>query len=252
MAAMKFTKCTATVAALLINSGVPAAPPGDRSALVQAWPQLHTPDQITPAVLPYLACLYAERNLPPLRGSDGVPIAYDKSRGDCTAVRAAAAADAARLLAGHPAPRGMSAGALIERTLTDIDAYVAALPILGSSGADRSAVVGVPLMIEDEVQPAYARYDECLKTQVSESQVTADTIVTKFNEAMTTCRSVRDDAVVQATKALATKGWDEERRRRAAENTFAKVDEAWLAIGRQYQILLFEKASEPAAETPPR
>jgi len=27
----------------------------------------------------------------------------------------------------------------------------------------------IPVTIEDEVQPAYARYDDCLKTQVSNS-----------------------------------------------------------------------------------
>jgi len=39
-------------------------------------PTLHTPDVIAPAVLPYLACLYAERGLPLLRANDGSQIAY--------------------------------------------------------------------------------------------------------------------------------------------------------------------------------
>ena len=91
-----------------------------------------------------------------------------------------------------------------------------------------------------------ARYDDCLKTQVSESPVTAATIMAKFREAMTTCGSVRDFAVAEVTKALIAKGWDEATRARAAASTFAKVDESWLAMGRQYQEALLQKAAGAA------
>ena len=119
-------------------------------------PTLHTPDVIAPAVLPYLACLYAERGLPLLRATDGSQVAYDKSGSDCSAARTRAGEDAAKLLQGKPVPGGLSAAAFIDQTLADMDAYVASLPMTESASA-QSAVVGIPVTIEDEVQPAYNR-----------------------------------------------------------------------------------------------
>jgi hypothetical protein len=216
----------------------------EATVVTRARPQLHTPDQIAPAVLPYLACLYAERGLPLLRATDGTEVAYDRSASDCSAARARAQADAAKLLQGKAAPDGSSAGEFIDRTLAEMDAYVASLP-LSQAGqrAAQSAIIGIPVTIEDEVLPAYARYDDCLKTQVSNSRLSADTIMAAFKTAMTKCASVREYAVGQAAKALVTKGWDEATRARAAENTFAKADESWLAMGRQYEETLLERAS---------
>ena len=216
-------------------------------------PTLHTPDVIAPAVLPYLACLYAERGLPLLRAADGTQVAYDKSGSSCSAARARAIADASKLLEGKPAPDGLSAAVFIEHTLADMDDYVASLPVTtGQTSQGQSAVIGIPVTIEDEVQPAYARYDDCLKTQVSGTPVTAATIMAKFREAMTICTSVREFAVAEATKALVAKGWDEATRARAAANTFAKVDESWLAMGRQYQRqLLLPKEARAATGQPP-
>lgn len=214
-----------------------------RAQPLSPMPTLHTPDVIAPAVLPYLACLYAERGLPLLRATDGSHVAYDKSGSGCSAARARASADAAKLLQGKVVPDGLSAGVFVERTLGDMDAYVASLPVAHA----QSAVIGIPVTIEDEVQPAYARYDDCLKTQVSSSPVSADTVVAKFREAMSTCGSVRTYAVAEAAKALTGRGWDEATRTRAAETTFAKVDESWLAMGQQYRDMLLERAAKAAA-----
>src|SRR3954453_974344 len=86
---------------------------------------LHTPDVIAPAVLPYLACLYAERGLPLLRAADGRQVAYDKSGIGCSGARARALADASKLIGGKPVPDGLSPDAFIEQTLGDMDGYVA-------------------------------------------------------------------------------------------------------------------------------
>jgi hypothetical protein len=110
------------------------------------------------------------------------------------------------------------------------------------------SVIGIPVTIEDEVQPAYARYDECLKTQVS-GRVSPDTILARFREAMATCASVRSYAVSEATKALSAKGWDEATRARAAESTFAKVDESWLVMGQQYREILLQEAIKTIQST---
>jgi len=76
-------------------------------------------------------------------------------------------------------------------------------------------------------------------------------MIAKFREAMTTCGSVRDYAVSEAVKALVAKGWDEPTRTRAAETTFAKVDESWFAMGRQYQEMLIRRAAELGAKAAP-
>ena len=211
-------------------------------------PTLHTPDVIAPAVLPYLACLYAERGLPLLRATDGSQVAYDKSGSDCSAARTRAGDDAAKLLQGKPVPAGLTAAAFIDQTLADMDAYVASLPMTESASA-QSAVVGIPVTIEDEVQPAYNRYDDCLKTQVSNTPVTSHTIEAKFREAMTNCAGVRSFAVAEASKALSAKGWNETTRARAAESTFAKVDQSWLAMGRQYEAALRAREAKVRARS---
>jgi hypothetical protein len=227
--------------ALLAASGTPTAAQQPLSPM----PTLHTPDVIAPAVLPYLACLYAERGLPLLRASDGSQVAYDKSSSDCSAARAQAGADAAKLLQGKPVPDGLSAAAFIDQTLEDMDAYVASLPMAQGASAQSGAVIGIPVTIEDEVQPAYNRYDYCLKLQAGNTPVNSRTVLAKFREAMASCAGVRSFAVSEASKALSAKGWDEATRTRAAESTFAKVDQSWLAMGQQYEALL--RARDAAA-----
>jgi hypothetical protein len=238
---------------LLLLSVAAGAPPVDPSAVTRARPQLHTPDQIAPAVLPYLACLYAERGLPLLHASDGAQVAYDKSTSDCSAARSQAKADAAKLLQGKPVPDGVSAGEFIDRTLADMDSYVASLPTSNQAHpSTQAAVIGIPVTIEDEVQPAYTRYDDCLKTQVSNTPVTADAVIKLFRQAMTICGGVRDYAVSEAAKALIAKGWDQATRERAAQSTFAKVDESWLAMGHQYQEMLLQRAAKVSTSRVPK
>ncbi len=218
----------------------------DATPVTQAAPQLHTPDAIAPAALPYLACLYASRGLPLLRGSDGNQINYDKNGGDCSAARAHAKADALRMLGQAKIPGGISPSQYVEDALAEMDAYVASLPVRRSAdGSARLSIVGLPVTIEDEVQPAYNRYEGCLKDQAGDTPFTVDSLMTVFQQAMTICRSVRDSAVTEAENALAKRGWDAAARAKAAENTFSKVDESWLAMGRQFRDSLLARLSRP-------
>src|SRR3954469_18538727 len=91
------------------------AAPGTGAEPLGPMPTLHTPDVIAPAVLPYLACLYAERGLPLLRATDGAQVTYDKSTKDCSAARVRAIADASKLLQGKAVPDGLSPGLFIEQ-----------------------------------------------------------------------------------------------------------------------------------------
>jgi hypothetical protein len=227
----------------LVVAGNAAAQSVDSSAVTRSQPQLHTPDEIAPAVLPYLACLYASRGLPLLRGSDGRQIGYDKNDADCSAARKQAQADALKLLDHKSIPGGASAAAFIDDALSQMDSYVASLPVRSAAAPGGQSVLGLPVTIEDEVQPAYNRYVGCLKDQVGDTPVSVDTILTVFQQAMTVCRTVRDSAVIEAEAALVKKGWDATARAAAANNTFAKADESWLAMGRQFRESLIAKGS---------
>lgn len=207
----------------------------DTSAVTQAQRVLHTPDAIAPAVLPYAACLYGVRGLPLLQGSNGALIKYDNRDGNCSAERRRAKSAALKLLGNGPVPGGGTSAAYVEDALSEIDAFVQSLP-RGTAGASaHPPAIGIPLMLEDEVRPAYDHYESCLKTQVSFSQVSVDTILTVFMRAIDICRSVRESALIEAENALAKKGWDQTRRTKAAESTFATADQSWLELGRQYR-----------------
>ena len=211
------------------------------SQVAQQMRQLHTPDAIAPVVLPYLACLYAARGLPLLRGSDGAQVSYDESGNDCSAARRRARADALKLLEDKPLPDAALPDAFVEQTLLEMEQYVASLPVRDAHGATQAAVTGLPITIEDEVQPAYNRYQDCLRTQLTDASVTPATVVALFEQALTICRSVRELAVHQAEGALTSKGWDITTRAKAAESTFAKADESWLAMGQQLRQALIAR-----------
>ena len=145
------------------------AQPIDTSPVTQARSVLHTPDAIAPAVLPYVACLYAVRGLPFVLGSNGRHISYATSDGNCSAERRRAKADAIKLLENKPIPGGGAATSYVENVLAEIDVFVG--PVRGAQASTPSPPVGIPLTIEDEVQPAYDRYEDCLKTQVSDGAI---------------------------------------------------------------------------------
>src|SRR3954447_6567158 len=88
----------------------------------------HAPDQIVPAVLPYLACLYASRGLPLLNGTDRQSIASKVLiGGDCSAIRRRAERDAVSLLRDKAAANSDSPEATVNNTLSSMDSYVGAL-----------------------------------------------------------------------------------------------------------------------------
>jgi len=227
-----------------------AAQAVDTSAVTGAQQQLHTPDVIAPEVLPYLACLYAARGLPLLRGSDGRQITFEKNGTDCSAARRRAESDALKALAGKRLPERVAPQAFVDRALGEMDRYAAPLPDQQNVGGER--LVGLPITIEDEVQPAYDQYENCLKTQVQDTPISPDTLVAMFQQAISICRSVRDLAVTEAQDALVAKGWDAATRAQAAQSTFAKADEAWLVLARQFRDSLSARSAAKAANAKTR
>src|SRR5438067_2401192 len=90
------------VLAAISGGGVGSA--ARSNPVTQLRAELHTPDEIAPAVLPYLACLYSARGLPLLRGRDGVQVEFEASGDDCSAERRLAIVNALKLLKGKPVP----------------------------------------------------------------------------------------------------------------------------------------------------
>jgi len=218
--------------------GIAAAPPPqpiDSSPVTRPQSVLDIPDPIAPAVLPYLACLYDVRGLPFVLGKDRTQISFHKSNGNCTEERQRAQANAIALLQKNQASGHVEPRAYVENALSKVDEFVASLPVgQHAETSGHEPPVGVPFTLEDEVKPAYNHYEDCLKTQVSYTSLTIATIMSVFKQAMAVCWSVRASAVADAENALSQKGWDEATRARAAENTFATADQAWLEMGRQF------------------
>lgn len=207
----------------------------DTSPVTRAQSVLRTPDIIAPAVLPYAACLCGAHGLPLLLGSDGKQISYDANDKDCSVARRRAAIEALKLLRHTAVPGGRTASEYVDSALTDVDDFVKMQAARQGSDRSKSGVFGLPFILLDEVQPAYEQYEDCLKAQVSYSQVSIDTILQAFRQAMSTCRSVRDYGVAEAENALAKKGWDAATRAKAVESTFATADRSWLIMGAQFR-----------------
>jgi len=85
-----------------------AAPAAAQTSSPMTLPQsvLHTPDMISTAVLPYLACLYGIHGLPVLKGNDGNKIAFDKNDSNCSATKRRAKTAALKLIADKSVPGG--------------------------------------------------------------------------------------------------------------------------------------------------
>src|SRR3954469_3040656 len=107
---------------VLLGLATQVSTPRDKlTSVAQAQAQLHTPDEIAPAVLPYLACLYAARGLPLLRGSDGSQISFRKEGNDCSLARSRAHADAVKLLEHKKTPGDRTATEFVEEALSEMD-----------------------------------------------------------------------------------------------------------------------------------
>ena len=115
--------------ALLMMVGVQEDRPQTGTVVVESGP-LTIPDEIAPAVIPYMACLTAAKGSP-LRNGPGAPEALPgryKVGQDCSAVRAEASRNADRMLKGKRSRKERAD--LVNSTLTSIDTFVGSLPSL--------------------------------------------------------------------------------------------------------------------------
>lgn len=215
--------------------GSPPARVVDTTPVIEAPLYVNTPDVVLPAMLPYVSCLVTMRGLPLV--VHGQRVDGKTTSGDCSAKRARARAEALNLLSGKPAPGGVSKSAFVDSVLANIDASASRLPTtIGDKSHRTTSVVGISFFIQDEVRPAYERYEDCLKTQVGSTEVSSVTVQTVFRRILDICWSVREASVQEATNALKKKkGWDATTSAREAESTFANADRSWLETGRQFQ-----------------
>lgn len=217
---------------------------------------LHTPDEIAPAVLPYLACLYASRGLTLLNGTDDRPMIADNIGigDDCAAVRQRAHDDALKLLASRPESVGTDRPSVVDQALTDIDAYVESLPSSRSGEAPSGIpqVSGLPVTMEDEVQLAYEKYQSCLTAKVRGIPLTAANALSAFDLALAACSTTRAESLEEAEVSLIAKGWGEGERKKAAQQTFAQADKSWQTMGRRLHEALLRQAGEGAPVAPDR
>ena len=162
--------------ALSLSATQAADPPAGADpkprTLVRAVPlgTLNIPDEVAPAVLPYLECLYGSRGIE-FRSRDGTPQPSAAPRGaDCTALRREAADRADRLLRNRSLGTASRRAEYVEIVLARVDDFVAgaATPPRDVSPAAPIGIVRRPnvaiLDIPDELAPAIVPYSRCLHT----------------------------------------------------------------------------------------
>lgn len=107
---------------LFVTAQATSAPPVMERAVPME--RLEIPDEIAPAVVPYMRCLMGSRGVPEGRPGTAAARAPSAAPGtDCTPVRAAAARNAEAMLAAQHRGTPQERTALIERTLGSIDGF---------------------------------------------------------------------------------------------------------------------------------
>jgi hypothetical protein len=119
----------AGLAAIFIMSVDPtaASPAAQPATVARAAPlgRLTIPDQIAPAVVPYLQCLYASHGVE-IRSSDGRPQRPAVARGaDCSAQRLEASQRAEQMLRNQHRGSREERDRFVERVLASIDSFAA-------------------------------------------------------------------------------------------------------------------------------
>jgi hypothetical protein len=113
---------------------------GDRVAIAAVTRRLDIPDEIAPAIVPYMMCLSASAGTPVYtEGKKRLippPPGIGKGAG-CSAQRARAAVDAEQLLRRRGGRNKKARRALIEKTLAEIDAFERAPAAPPRAGNDR-------------------------------------------------------------------------------------------------------------------
>lgn len=208
---------------LLVLAAVQAAsPPAAMPPVVErAVPEvrLDIPDEIAPAIVPYMRCLAASRGVPiraPGHGAVEPPTAAVGA--DCTPVRAAAARNAETMLAAQHRGTREERAALIERTLAGVDGFAnmsaSAPPSERKPDAAQAAAPGDGLEVTTSfhappaINEAIAPYVDCFTRAVGEGSqragpVHADGMRRIIDQAKAGCAAVRAQARVQAIRLIA-------------------------------------------------
>jgi hypothetical protein len=119
-------------------AGQLAAPPSPPPVLSRSvmTSRLVIPDEIAPAVVPYLTCVFAQKGVD-VRGTSLTPAANDVADG-CTKARKEAVANSERMLRKQGGRSSAERSTFIEKTLTDLETFASA-----SAGASPGLRAGV-------------------------------------------------------------------------------------------------------------
>jgi hypothetical protein len=101
-------------------------PPPPTLASDRPMGHLNIPDEIAPAIVPYVNCVMASRGVQMRSSGNAVQAPAVPAGSDCTPARAEAARQADAMLAGQHRGSRQQRQALIERTLTNVDNFAAA------------------------------------------------------------------------------------------------------------------------------
>lgn len=115
----------ALAALLAAQASAPSAPPPPVLRREQAMARLVIPDQIAPAILPYLRCRLDSIGQPVYSGTGGPRVQSSVPVGaDCSSARTEAARRAEQMLVEQRRGDAAERRAFIERALVDVDTFV--------------------------------------------------------------------------------------------------------------------------------
>ena len=192
-----------------------SAPPVMERAVPMA--RLDIPDEIAPAVVPYMRCLMGSRGVP--EGRPGAARAPSVAPGtDCAPVRATAARNAEAMLAAQHRGNPQERAAMIERALAGIDGFAAGFTPPATTPENkpdsspafdptRGLDVTTSFNASDAIIPAIAPYVDCFTHAIGEgSQRTgplyADGMRRVVDQAKAGCAPVRARARSEALRLI--------------------------------------------------
>ena len=120
---------------LAAASAAAQSAPAATIAMPVALGRLEIPDQIAPALMPYMACQMRAAGAPIIKPGQPVPLGQQPTGEDCTKVREAAGRNAVTMLVReHVDPPG-GRQAFVAKALDDIDTFHAQMTALSSQGS---------------------------------------------------------------------------------------------------------------------
>lgn len=232
-----------SIIALFALATAATAPQQDApGAVQQSVPvaRLDIPNEIAPAMLPYLQCKMRSAGIELLApGSEPTPPRAAPTGADCSRIRQQAAERAARILRDRRQGSADEQRLLIERTLAGIDGFIpASAPVQSSEGsaAPRTRTNSAPasetrvrqsLALPGELGTSVDAYLQCMLSDRNDRLLGVSTGAaarSAVERLMEDCRATRDEAEGRAREVLRTSRVPEARREALIAETLTAID----------------------------